>query len=102
MTTTLSEQEKLKVGPFSVLSKASEKQTQVLIHCRNNRKLLGRVKMFDRHFNMVLQDVTEIWPTPKKGANKNLPPKERSIPKLFLRGDTVILVLLNPFEPQSI
>ena len=34
---------------------------QVLINCRNNRKLLGRVKAFDRHCNMVLENVKEMW-----------------------------------------
>ena len=34
---------------------------QVLINCRNNRKLLGRVKAFDRHCNMVLENVKEFW-----------------------------------------
>ena len=92
------EQEKFRIGPYSVLTKAAEKQIQVMIYCRNNRKLIGRVKIFDRHCNMILQDVTEIWSTPPKGASRNAPPKERSIPKLFLRGDTVVSVLLNPFD----
>ena len=34
---------------------------QVLINCRNNRKLLGRVKAFDRHCNMILENVKEMW-----------------------------------------
>lgn len=34
---------------------------QVLINCRNNRKLLGRVKAFDRHCNMILENVKEFW-----------------------------------------
>lgn len=34
---------------------------QVLINCRNNRKLLGRVRAFDRHCNMVLENVREMW-----------------------------------------
>ena len=34
---------------------------QVLISCRNNRKLLGRVKAFDRHCNMILENVKEMW-----------------------------------------
>ena len=34
---------------------------QVLINCRNNKKLLGRVKAFDRHCNMVLENVREMW-----------------------------------------
>lgn len=35
--------------------------TQVLINCRNNHKLLGRVKAFDRHCNMILENVKEMW-----------------------------------------
>jgi len=49
------------VGPLSVLFHSVKNQTQVLINCRNNRKLLGRVKAFDRHCNMVLENVQEMW-----------------------------------------
>ena len=34
---------------------------QVLINCQNNKKLLGRVRAFDRNCNMVLENVREIW-----------------------------------------
>ncbi len=45
--------------------------TQVLINCRNNRKLLARVKAFDRHCNMVLENVKEMWTeAPKTGKGK--------------------------------
>ena len=74
--------------------------TQVLINCRNNRKLLARIKAFDRHFNMVLENVKEMWtevPKTGKGKKKAKPVnKDRYIPKMFLRGDSVILVLRNP------
>lgn len=42
----------LKSGPFSVLFKAVKGNTQVLINVRNNHKLLGRVKAYDRHMNL--------------------------------------------------
>lgn len=49
---------------------------------------------------MVLENVKEMWTeTPKsgKGAKKSKPVnKDRYISKLFIRGDTVILVLRNP------
>ena len=32
---------------------------EVLINCRNNRKILARVKAFDRHSNMVLENVRQ-------------------------------------------
>ena len=73
--------------------------SQVLINCRNNHKLLGRVKAFDRHCNMVLENVKEMWTeTPKRGKKKGAKPvnRDRFISKMFLRGDSVILVLRNP------
>ena len=36
-----------------MLTQSVKSNTQVLINCRNNKKLLGRVKAFDRHSNMV-------------------------------------------------
>merc|ERR1711865_1011978 len=49
------------VGPLSVLQKCVKDNSQVLINCRNNRKILARVKAFDRHSNMVLENVREMW-----------------------------------------
>ncbi|KXS96568.1 hypothetical protein AC578_1951, partial [Pseudocercospora eumusae] len=85
-------------GPLSLLQTAVRQHTQVLISCRNNRKLLCRVKAFDRHCNMVLENVKEMWTEiprladGKKGRPVN---KDRFISKMFLRGDSVILVLLS-------
>jgi small nuclear ribonucleoprotein D2 len=42
----------LKSGPFNVLFKAVQGNTQVLINVRNNHKILGRVKAYDRHMNL--------------------------------------------------
>jgi small nuclear ribonucleoprotein D2 len=55
------EQEEFNTGPLSVLTESVKNNTQVLINCRNNKKLLGRVKAFDRHCNMVLEGVKEMW-----------------------------------------
>lgn len=49
------EEEEFNTGPLSVLTQSVKNNTQVLINCRNNKKLLGRVKAFDRHCNMVLE-----------------------------------------------
>lgn len=97
------EQEEFKHGPLSVLAQAVRNNTQVLINCRNNKKLLGRIKAFDRHFNMILENVKEMWtelpPNAKnlKGKDKKKRVyKDRFISKMFLRGDSVILVVKNP------
>lgn len=55
------EQEEFNVGPMSILTESVKNNTQVLINCRNNKKLLGRVRAFDRHMNMVLENVKELW-----------------------------------------
>ena len=74
-------------GPLSLLYDSAKKGTPVMVCCRNNRKLIGRIKAFDRHFNMVLEGVTEIWTVPgvkgkgqKKAAEVN---KERCVREGF-------------------
>ena len=94
------EKEEFQTGPLSVLTDSVKNNTQIMINCRNNRKLLARVKAFDRHCNMVLENVKEMWTeTPKtgKGKKKQQPVnRDRFISKMFLRGDSVIIVLKNP------
>merc|ERR1712167_358374 len=94
------EEEQFRTGPLSVLNEAMRANSQVLINVRNNKKLLGRIKAFDRHCNMVLENVKEMWteiPKAGKGKKKTKPVnKDRYISKMFLRGDSVILVLRNP------
>ncbi|CAK4533104.1 unnamed protein product, partial [Aphanomyces euteiches] len=95
---TKEEEEEFLTGPLSVLMQSVKNNSQVLINVRNNHKLLARVKAFDRHCNMVLENVKEMWTevpkaTKGKGKPKNV---ERFISKMFLRGDSVILVLRNP------
>lgn len=125
---TRDETDEFSAGPLSILQTAVRSHTQVLISIRNNRKLLARVKAFDRHCNMVLENVKEMWTeTPKLSSGKKGRPvnKDRFISKMwvipppgeqeeghpllfkgcwdprltwacrFLRGDSVILVLLS-------
>ena len=44
-----------------MLQQSVRNHTQILISLRNNKKLLARVKAFDRHSNMVLENVKEMW-----------------------------------------
>ncbi|RXW24758.1 hypothetical protein EST38_g1053 [Candolleomyces aberdarensis] len=105
------EEHEISQGPLSVLQQAVRNHAQVLISLRNNKKLLARVKAFDRHSNMVLENVKEarlfrlfqefslsnaqMWTEVPKGKNKKPVNKDRFISKMFLRGDSVILVLRN-------
>ena len=79
------EQEEFQTGPLRVLTDSVKNNTQVLINCRNNKKLLGRVKAFDRHCNMVLEGVKEMWTElPKTGKGKLIFFKEKKRNKLFI------------------
>ena len=83
---------------MSLLTKAVKSNEQVAIALRNNRKILARIKAFDRHMNMVLESVVEMWtevPRGNKGKKAKPVNRERHIGKMFLRGDSVILVARN-------
>lgn len=90
----------LKSGPFSVLYRAVRDNTQVMVNMRNNHKLLGRVKAYDRHMNLLLEDVKEMWTetsTGGKGHSRGAAVnKDRYVSKMFLRGDSVIIIVSNP------
>lgn len=81
---------------MSVLQTSMNNETPVMVYCRNNHKLLAKVKAFDRHCNMILEDVKEIWTEVAKNSKGKViksTTKERFVAKLFLRGDSVILVI---------
>lgn len=93
------EQDDLLHGPLNLLTNALHSRTLILISCRNNRKLLARLKAFDRHQNMVLENVREIWTERgrrgrgvKRARASN---RERFIGKMFLRGDSVIMIVFT-------
>jgi small nuclear ribonucleoprotein D2 len=91
------EKEEFTRGPFSILSTALSNHSPILVSLRNGHKLLGTVKAFDRHCNLIMTEVTEIWTERGRrgrGAKKaRAANKERFISKLFVRGDSVILVV---------
>lgn len=89
------EEFEFKHGPMSLINDAMITRNPVIISLRNNHKLIARVKAFDRHCNLVLENVKELW-TEKK--NKQTINRERFISKLFLRGDSVIVILKAPLQ----
>ena len=86
------EEQEFETGPMAVLVAAVQQGSQVLIHGRNDHKYLARVKAFDRHCNMVLENVKEMWVERKKGKKQGVN-RDRYVSKMFLRGDTVILIV---------
>ncbi|CAO3622604.1 unnamed protein product [Cunninghamella echinulata] len=96
--TEMTEEELRQLEELNLIQDLFKNNNQVLISCRNNHKLLARVKAFDCHCNMVLENVKEMWTeTPKtgKGTKSKAVNKDRFVSKMFLRGDTVVLVLRN-------
>ncbi|OPL33449.1 hypothetical protein AM593_03203, partial [Mytilus galloprovincialis] len=92
------EQEEFNTGPLSVL-------TQSKINNKLRNPNTNNLKKLIIHCNMVLENVKEMWTeTPKtgKGKKKSKPVnKDRYISKMFLRGDSVILVLRNPMATSK-
>ncbi|XP_006862199.1 PREDICTED: small nuclear ribonucleoprotein Sm D2-like [Chrysochloris asiatica] len=90
------EEEEFNTQHLSVLTQSVN--TQVLINCRNNKKLLGRIKAFDS--SLVLENVKEMWTkVPKSGKGKKKSKsvnKDRYGSKMFLTWGSVIVVLWNP------
>ena len=89
------EEFEFKYGPMSLINEAMLSRTPVIISLRNNHKIIARVKAFDRHCNMVLENVKELWTEKEKNQKVN---RERFISKLFLRGDSVIVILKAPVQ----
>lgn len=91
-----SEMTNLQAGPMGPIVKAVYDKEPILIALRSNRKLYGYIKAVDRHWNMILEGVIEVTPTPQKPGQPPSAPIQRRINRLFLRGDNVICVYPNP------
>jgi small nuclear ribonucleoprotein len=66
--------------PLDLLNAARDKR--VIIELKNGRQFAGKLVAFDIHINCVLDDAEEM----DNGEIK------RKIGKVFLRGDTIILI----------
>jgi len=66
--------------PLDALNQSRGKR--VLVELKNGKQYRGTLKAFDIHINTVLEDAEELIDNEVK----------RKIGKLFLRGDTIILI----------
>jgi len=78
-------------NPFSLLADTVALNRPIIIFTRNNKKLFGNIRAFDKHMNLALENVKELYSI--KNKSKNIIYHERYISKLILRGDTIILLL---------
>lgn len=66
--------------PLDALNSARNKR--VIVELKNNRQYVGKLKAFDIHVNVVLEDAEER----ADGEVK------RKLGSLFLRGDAIVLI----------
>lgn len=68
---------------------------KIVVKCRGERELRGRLHAFDQHLNMVLGDVEETVTSreiDEETEEEMVRSSKREIDMLFVRGDIVILV----------
>ena len=66
--------------PLDALNKARDKR--VIVELKNNSKYVGKLKSFDIHVNVVLEDAEEHI----QGEMK------RKLGVVFIRGDTITII----------
>lgn len=88
MTSNKGKQLDLKEGPFSLLQSAMETSRQVFVSCRGQKSLVGKVRAFDKHFNLLLTNVTELTQSPTAEGGTSA----RPLDNILLRGDSVIYI----------
>ena len=92
------EQDEFARGPMRLLTAACATHTPILVHMRNDHRLVGRVRAFDRHCNLVMEGVREWWREGGGGKGRGVKrrrgvERERHVPKMFIRGDSIIMVV---------
>ena len=85
----------LLTGPLKLLCEAVEENREVIISLRNNHKMYANVKAFDKHCNILIYNIKEVW-SEKNWENKTHVSKERYIGQAFLRGDNIIMIVKCP------
>ena len=66
--------------PLDALNKSRDKR--IIVELKNNKQFIGKLKSFDIHINVVLEDVEER-------ANGEV---TRKLGTVFIRGDTITVI----------
>ncbi|HLD18669.1 MAG TPA: LSm family protein [Candidatus Nanoarchaeia archaeon] len=66
--------------PLDALNKARDKR--IIVELKNNKQFIGKLKSFDIHINIVLEDVEERM-------NGEM---VRKLNTIFIRGDTITII----------
>ena len=69
--------------PLDALNKSRDKR--IIVELKNNKQYIGKLKSFDIHINIVLEDVEER-------VNGEI---SRKLENVFIRGDTITVISTN-------
>ena len=94
------QEENFETSPYNMLLSSVRNGDQVIISLKNNKKIMARVKAFDRHLNLILEDAIESWTEKIKpvGGKSQRQIRERIFNKLFLRGDSIVFIVKEPLN----
>ena len=79
--------------PFDLIRLSIDER--VIVKCRGNRQLRGKLHAYDQHLNMVLGEVEEVVTSvemDEETEEEIIKTSKRQIEMLFVRGDSVILI----------
>jgi len=87
--------------PLDALNKARDKRT--IVELKNNKQYIGKLKSFDIHINVVLEDAEEHETKTKKIIKKiddstteesysSTNELTRKLGTIFIRGDTITVI----------
>ena len=82
--------EKLTKGPSKILLQAVCDGTPILIRITDKVVIFGNPIAYDKHFNMILKNTTEV----KMGENNQM--ERRKLGKTFIKGSAVQIIINNP------
>ena len=82
--------EKLTRGPSKILLRAVSDGTPILIRIADKVVIFGNPVAYDKHFNIVLKNTTEV----KMGENNQM--ERRKLGKTFIKGTAVQIIINNP------
>ena len=69
---------------------------QVLVELKGKRKIKGRLRGFDQHLNLILEDADEIAFNPETNEETI-----EQVQTVVVRGDNVVIVSPPPKSPKK-
>ncbi len=68
----------------------------ILVELKGNRKLKGKLRGFDQHLNLIIEDADEVYFDPEAEQEH-----VESVQTIIVRGDNVVIVSPPPKPPKK-